>query len=46
MTLESFADKEADYEVKVHGVEISPNPIVRGHPVTYNISASTGSFNF
>ncbi|KAF9595489.1 hypothetical protein IFM89_000407 [Coptis chinensis] len=33
--------KKISYPVKVSGVEISPNPITRGKPATFNISAST-----
>ncbi|GMH22982.1 hypothetical protein Nepgr_024825 [Nepenthes gracilis] len=36
-----YCDKTADYDVKVHEVEISPDPIARGQPATFNISAST-----
>ncbi|BBH05351.1 MD-2-related lipid recognition domain-containing protein / ML domain-containing protein [Prunus dulcis] len=31
-----------EYAVKVQGVEILPDPVVRGKPATFNISASTG----
>ncbi|WCJ34165.1 MD-2-related lipid recognition domain-containing protein [Euphorbia peplus] len=31
-----------DYNVKVSGVEISPNPVARGAPATFTISATTG----
>lgn len=31
-----------DYAVKVQGVEILPDPVVRGKPATFNISATTG----
>ncbi|KAK9699242.1 hypothetical protein RND81_08G162200 [Saponaria officinalis] len=37
-----YCDKKADYEVKVHAVEITPDPIARGQPATFNIAASTG----
>ncbi|EEF38289.1 putative phosphatidylglycerol/phosphatidylinositol transfer protein DDB_G0282179 [Ricinus communis] len=37
-----YCDKKADYDVKVKGVEISPNPVVRGQQATFSISASTG----
>lgn len=37
------ADKNADYDVTVQGVEISPYPVVRGAPATFSISANTGS---
>ncbi|BBN68971.1 MD-2-related lipid recognition domain-containing protein / ML domain-containing protein [Prunus dulcis] len=32
-----------EYAVKVQGVEILPDPVVRGKPATFNISASTGT---
>ncbi|OMO89047.1 hypothetical protein CCACVL1_08046 [Corchorus capsularis] len=35
------ADKKGNYAVEVGGVNISPNPVVRGKPATFNISAST-----
>ncbi|XP_054779310.1 uncharacterized protein LOC129287160 isoform X1 [Prosopis cineraria] len=35
-----YCDK-TDYDVKVKGVEISPNPIARGHPATFSIAATT-----
>ncbi|OMO77016.1 hypothetical protein COLO4_25392 [Corchorus olitorius] len=38
----NYCDKKANYAVKVNGVNISPNPVVRGKPATFNISASTG----
>ncbi|PON50905.1 hypothetical protein PanWU01x14_220370 [Parasponia andersonii] len=31
-----------DYAVKVHGVKISPDPVVIHKPATFKISASTG----
>ncbi|XVF69291.1 hypothetical protein PTKIN_Ptkin11bG0069200 [Pterospermum kingtungense] len=37
-----YCDDEGSYVVKVDGVNISPNPVVRGKPATFNISASTG----
>uniref|UniRef100_A0A2P2JV73 Putative phosphatidylglycerol/phosphatidylinositol transfer protein DDB_G0282179 isoform X2 n=1 Tax=Rhizophora mucronata TaxID=61149 RepID=A0A2P2JV73_RHIMU len=37
-----YCDKEANYAVKVYGVDISPNPVVTGEPATFNISGSTG----
>ncbi|KAG6533002.1 hypothetical protein ZIOFF_006862 [Zingiber officinale] len=37
-----FAEKNANYSVKVSGVDISPYPISRGEQTTFNISASTG----
>ncbi|GAB4834150.1 hypothetical protein Ancab_032414 [Ancistrocladus abbreviatus] len=36
-----YCDKTAEYDVKVHGVEISPDPVARGSPATFSISAST-----
>ncbi|GMJ10632.1 hypothetical protein like AT3G11780 [Hibiscus trionum] len=39
----SYCDKQAEYDVKVEGVEISPNPIARGKPATFSIAATTGS---
>lgn len=39
----SFVDKNADYAVKVEGVEIIPYPVARGKPATFSISASTGT---
>ena len=36
------ADVKGDYDVKVKGVDISPNPVVRGKPATFSISAFTG----
>ena len=44
--IEINADNEANYVVKVDGVDISPNPVVRGKPATFTISASTGNFPF
>ncbi|GMI94678.1 hypothetical protein like AT3G11780 [Hibiscus trionum] len=37
-----YCDTEANYVAKVSGIDISPNPVVRGKPATFNISASTG----
>lgn len=36
-------DKKADYDVEVKGVEITPDPIARGQPATFNIAATTGA---
>ncbi|KAL8129454.1 hypothetical protein V2J09_018609 [Rumex salicifolius] len=36
-----YCDKKGDYDIKVTGVEISPNPVARGQPATFSISAST-----
>ncbi|EOY08521.1 hypothetical protein QUC31_010826 [Theobroma cacao] len=38
-----YCDKTTEYDVKVQAVEISPNPIARGKPATFSISATTGS---
>ncbi|CAA6658441.1 unnamed protein product [Spirodela intermedia] len=35
-------DKQADYAVKVKGVQINPNPVVRGKPAKFSLSAITG----
>ena len=40
------ADKGRHYPVKVSGVEIVPDPVVRGEPATFKISASTGKKSF
>nr|AFK38430.1 unknown [Lotus japonicus] len=37
-----YCDKNADYAVKVSGVEILPDPAVRGVPFTFKIAAYTG----
>ncbi|KAF5937841.1 hypothetical protein HYC85_025347 [Camellia sinensis] len=37
-----YCDKKADYAVKVSGIEISPNPVARGRPATFSISATAG----
>lgn len=37
------ADNNEEYQVKVHGVVISPDPIVTGQPATFSISANTGT---
>lgn len=39
------ADKGKKYPVKVSGVEIVPDPVARGEPATFKISASTGIIN-
>jgi len=36
------AEKGRDYPVTVSGVEVVPDPVVRGEPATFKISASTG----
>ena len=38
------ADKSANYAVKVNGVEILPDPVVRGEPFTFKIAAYTGNY--
>lgn len=40
-----FADKKADYPVKIHGVTISPDPVVRGKKATFEVSATTGEIS-
>ncbi|KDP36091.1 hypothetical protein JCGZ_08735 [Jatropha curcas] len=37
-----YCDKKGDYDVKVKGVEITPNPVARGQSATFSISATTG----
>ncbi|KAJ0233800.1 Uncharacterized protein HA466_0278250 [Hirschfeldia incana] len=37
-----YCEKNAEYEVKVKEVHISPYPIARGEPATFTISANTG----
>lgn len=37
-----YCDNKGNYDVKILGVEISPDPVVAGKPATFNISASTG----
>lgn len=46
MFLVVIADKNADYDVKVHGVDISPYPVARGREATFSISATTGVVKF
>ncbi|KAF8097201.1 hypothetical protein N665_0293s0049 [Sinapis alba] len=36
-----YCEENAEYEVKVKDVYISPNPIARGEPATFTISANT-----
>jgi hypothetical protein len=38
-----FVDKNADYDVKVSKVEIIPDPVARGKPATFSISAYSGT---
>ncbi|XP_061338228.1 uncharacterized protein LOC133285083 [Gastrolobium bilobum] len=37
-----YCDKNANYAVKVSGVQILPDPVVRGEPFTFKIAAYTG----
>uniref|UniRef100_A0ACD5U8S6 Uncharacterized protein n=2 Tax=Avena sativa TaxID=4498 RepID=A0ACD5U8S6_AVESA len=37
-----YCNKHKDYPVKVSGVEIVPDPVERGVPATFKISATTG----
>ncbi|KAL9664900.1 hypothetical protein QQ045_020309 [Rhodiola kirilowii] len=37
-----YCDRRAEYDVKVHGVEISPYPVIKGQPATFTISATSG----
>ncbi|XP_010423336.1 PREDICTED: phosphatidylglycerol/phosphatidylinositol transfer protein-like [Camelina sativa] len=37
-----YCEENAEYEIQVKEVEISPNPIAPGEPVTFTISANTG----
>ncbi|KAG2310111.1 hypothetical protein Bca52824_021668 [Brassica carinata] len=37
-----YCEENAEYEVKVKEVYISPYPIARGEPATFTISANTG----
>ncbi|KAE8661230.1 putative Glutaredoxin family protein [Hibiscus syriacus] len=38
-----YCDTQAEYDVQVQGVEISPNPIARGKAATFSIAATTGA---
>ncbi|KAH7541819.1 uncharacterized protein LOC107403581 [Ziziphus jujuba] len=40
-TVVKYCDRKADYPVKVHGITISPDPVVRGEEATFKVSAST-----
>ncbi|XP_062214378.1 uncharacterized protein LOC133915290 [Phragmites australis] len=40
-TAVEYCKKGRDYPVKVSGVEVVPDPVVRGEPATFKISAST-----
>ncbi|XP_027333142.1 putative phosphatidylglycerol/phosphatidylinositol transfer protein DDB_G0282179 [Abrus precatorius] len=37
-----YCDQNAEYDVKVKGVAILPDPVVRGEPFTFKIAAHTG----
>ncbi|XP_042510380.1 putative phosphatidylglycerol/phosphatidylinositol transfer protein DDB_G0282179 [Macadamia integrifolia] len=37
-----YCDRKGNYAVKVSGIEMSPDPVVRGEPATFSIIASTG----
>ncbi|XP_010247799.1 PREDICTED: putative phosphatidylglycerol/phosphatidylinositol transfer protein DDB_G0282179 [Nelumbo nucifera] len=37
-----YCDKKGNYAVKVNGVEMSPDPVVRGKPATFSLAATTG----
>ncbi|XP_048429367.1 putative phosphatidylglycerol/phosphatidylinositol transfer protein DDB_G0282179 [Pyrus x bretschneideri] len=37
-----YCSLKDEYPVKVQGVKILPDPVVRGKPVTFSISATTG----
>ncbi|KAJ4971417.1 hypothetical protein NE237_004516 [Protea cynaroides] len=37
-----YCDREGNYAVKVAEVEMSPDPVVRGQPATFNLIASSG----
>ncbi|KAK1426176.1 hypothetical protein QVD17_14845 [Tagetes erecta] len=38
-----YCDKEKGYNVTVNGVEVIPNPVIRGKETSFNISAFTGN---
>ncbi|XP_043698353.1 putative phosphatidylglycerol/phosphatidylinositol transfer protein DDB_G0282179 [Telopea speciosissima] len=38
----NYCDRQGSYAVKVSGVEMSPDPVVRGQPATFSIIASAG----
>ncbi|KAG6498953.1 MD-2-related lipid-recognition protein ROSY1-like [Zingiber officinale] len=38
-----YCNKEADYPVKVSSVQISPDPIARGKPAKFKITANAGA---
>nr|ADD52196.1 putative ML domain protein [Catharanthus roseus] len=40
-TTVTYCDKHSDYDVKVSGVKITPNPVRGGEPATFSIAAST-----
>lgn len=39
-----IVERGGEYEVEVKEVKIAPDPVVRGKPATFSISASTGKF--
>ncbi|KAG6770308.1 hypothetical protein POTOM_025986 [Populus tomentosa] len=39
-----YCDNNKDYDVKVSGVKISPNPVKKGKPATFTISATTSDY--
>jgi hypothetical protein len=41
-----YCEENAEYEVKVKEVDISPNPIAPGEPATFTISANTGFVHY
>jgi len=41
-----IVEENAEYEVKVKEVDISPNPIAPGEPATFTISANTGFVHY
>lgn len=40
------ADETAKYDITVKGVEISPNPVVRGHPTNMIFNLIIGTFRY
>eukprot|EP00262_Sarcandra_glabra_P009034 TRINITY_DN23018_c0_g1_i1.p1 TRINITY_DN23018_c0_g1~~TRINITY_DN23018_c0_g1_i1.p1 ORF type:complete len:152 (-),score=22.92 TRINITY_DN23018_c0_g1_i1:172-627(-) len=36
-----YCDRKGEYAVKVKGVDMSPDPVVKGKPATFKISATT-----
>ncbi|RWR86251.1 putative phosphatidylglycerol/phosphatidylinositol transfer protein [Cinnamomum micranthum f. kanehirae] len=41
-----IVERGDDYNIEVKGVKISPDPVVRGKPAAFSISASTGEMRF